>query len=65
MNNRQIDALIAERVMGWRHYKDDHNDGWYTDGSWRNADEWQPTTNIAAALEVAGRMSEQGVRCGG
>lgn len=54
---RELDALVAEKVMGW----DDSGDG-----EWRNEFDrpiesirlWRPSTDISAAWEVVEKMNE-------
>lgn len=66
MNPREIDALVAEKVMGWSRYHD---------GAWLTAEElpdhggfriisgsWSPSTDIAAAWQVVERMRFLGWR---
>lgn len=64
MTNREIDALIAEKVMGWRihprntaHYmhKDDDAIGYRVVAI---AGDWLPSTDISAAWQVAERLEE-------
>ena len=68
MTNRELDALVAEKVMGWRllQWIDEvaedetwqNDDGWYWDG--RGGDyqayEWEPTTNISDAWLVVEKL---------
>ncbi len=59
---REMDALVAERVMGWHenayHYWSDS--GWAvertTDTVQANAQVWSPSTDIAAAWEVVEKV---------
>ena len=62
MKPAEIDALVAERVMGWRQD---------TYGFWRDGpagaesfvhQEWSPSTSIADAWEVVERMAELNFR---
>lgn len=66
-----VDAIIAEKIMGWtlenydtyepattpEHYKDaSESDGWAWNGFDREAWQWQPTRNIKQAFEVLEKM---------
>lgn len=56
---RELDALVAEKVMGWRHWESSYAVGpkphWITpDGDSRV--EWSPSTDIAAAWEVVDKL---------
>jgi hypothetical protein len=44
-----MDAAIAELVMGWRRDENDHR---------RWPQEWHPSTDIAAAMNVVARLRE-------
>lgn len=56
---RELDALVAEKVMGWRadgigddgyFWKGAGSDGWHSDN-------WKPSTDIAAAWAVVEKMA--------
>jgi hypothetical protein len=56
MTNRELDALVAEKVMGWTWH--DTMLCWYpstpgaTLNDTRSKQDWQPSTDISAAWEV-------------
>ena len=65
----ETDALVAEKVMGWKHITHFNQspiaDGWigFWDGEWpqwvKRPDEdnvWQPSTDITAAWEVVEKL---------
>lgn len=67
LTGRELDAAVAERVMGWWLCDDD--------GTWRGSDgsaiggsgafqafeeEWSPSTDIAAAWLVVSAMADKG-----
>lgn len=57
---RVLDALVAEKVMGWT-LKGDTYARWVNDkdeymGPCENVDFWSPSTSIAAAWEVVERL---------
>jgi len=70
--HRKLDALVAEKVMGWvlvnyhdpdakPDYEDAaNNDGWVWDGRGGDAEahQWHPSTDIAEAWEVVEKMKE-------
>jgi hypothetical protein len=71
---REMDALVAERVMGWVRHPDSMYRHWcerQPDGTLRFLDQceplhtvrpWHPSTDIAAAWEVVEKLvSEQGL----
>lgn len=48
---RELDLLIALKVMGWEH--NSLGDAWIREGEpWVGCDEFQPSVDIAAAWEV-------------
>jgi len=59
---RELDALVAEKVMGWKKVK------WLGDYDWRDKDgeqpytvrAWNPSTDIVAAWQVVEKMEEIG-----
>lgn len=67
---RKLDALIAEKVMGWVPYESDLTEGWSTQAGelrvWATSFKednraellWRPSVNIAAALEVAEKIHD-------
>lgn len=59
---RDLDVLIAERVMGWRHDIDSFGVGWLdTHGAFRLDEEVPPySTDIAAAWAVVAHLQAQG-----
>lgn len=65
----EIDALVAEKVMGWKpddddgHAWEDADGDWKAhrkDGPWMDTGEviWSPSTDIAAAWEVVEKFSK-------
>jgi len=58
---RELDALVAEKVMGWKKVK------WLGDYDWRDKDgeqpytvrAWNPSTDIAAAWQVVEKIQER------
>lgn len=57
---RELDLLIALKVMGWEH--NSLGDAWIREGEpWVGCDEFQPSVDIAAAWEVVERLKELGV----
>jgi len=55
----KLDRLVAERVMGWEF--DLLRDAWFKDGEgeiW--AENWHPSTDIAAAWKVVKALREKG-----
>lgn len=54
---RQIDAEVAERVMGWRTHKVTEN-VWYmpNDQNSLHKDEWKPSEDIAFAMQVVEKL---------
>jgi hypothetical protein len=65
---RELDALVAERVMGWKHvgtspsgnksYDDEENDERYLVGMSNMFRCWSPSNDIAAAYEMESRIAE-------
>lgn len=67
----ELDALVAEKVMGWRWLHDGlgnmawyeglHDTGWGDGGdAGRNRRAWAPATDIAAAWQVVEKMRSDG-----
>jgi hypothetical protein len=71
MNDRELDAKVAEKIMGWtlRKYETGEKCGpskcrWYADDGWewygrdtdQEAHQWHPSTNIKDAWEVVEKM---------
>jgi len=61
----ELDALVAEKVMGWRkRYPNDPQLVWYwadATGLFERAKQtWRPSTSIAAAWDVVERMRQLG-----
>lgn len=58
MNNRELDALVAEKVMGWQNIR-----GSYRVGESRvyicEVSEWKPTEDITAAWQVVAGLSDK------
>ncbi|GAQ18012.1 hypothetical protein OPHB3_1951 [Oceanobacillus picturae] len=61
MNNRQIDQLVAEKVMGWRlknmsagNYWVGEHDG--LEGDWTLKQLWKPSERIDHAWEVVEKL---------
>lgn len=50
---REMDCLVAERVMGWRVQYSPYR---FPDGEYEDAGDFQPSTDIAAAWEVVEKM---------
>lgn len=68
MDDRALDALAAERIMGWRKI-DIESDRWGAGGlhysvdgdtHTHRVDRWSPTTNIAQAMELLMRIQRGG-----
>lgn len=61
---RELDALIAEKVMGWAPVHDGLNFRWADGGDYekrhRYVCDWSPSTDIAAAWQVVERMDSLG-----
>lgn len=59
---RELDALIAERVMGWRTHKIAEA-VWYmpSESNSITKEKWRPSTDIAAAMRVVEKMRERGI----
>lgn len=66
---RELDALVAEKVMGWRWLDLNHDinkgpivktPGWYGQGQSAVRTEFHPSTSIADAWEVVARLAETG-----
>jgi len=66
MDTREIDALIAEKVMGWKLSKQQISiEGWAD--VWRNEDgeimaydrEWKPTSEISDAWQVEEKIHSE------
>jgi hypothetical protein len=53
---RELDALVAEKVMGWTIYDDGIMDQGAKGRTW--ASEWHPSTDIAAAWEVVEKVQQ-------
>lgn len=50
----ELDALVAEKVMGWVHY-DSGKDDWWTDHAGNKIEpisDWEPSVDIVAAWDV-------------
>ncbi len=69
MTNEQLDALVAEKVMGWKQAADNLWPGrlWWVDNQgthlfYADGNTWTPTTGIAQAWQVVERMVELGWR---
>ncbi len=67
MTNEQLDALVAEKVMGWTFYRQRlHPNHTFLTQTWRTEhgsimpSMWTPTTEIAQAWEVVERMVKLG-----
>jgi hypothetical protein len=68
---RELDALIAEKVMGWRFMHDGlGNMRWYQDtvaidgygpNHWGGYRDFSPSTDIAAAWEIVKKMRARGI----
>lgn len=60
MTDRELDALVAEKVMGW-HKGAELSSAWFDSRHnfvhWK---EWCPTVDIKAAWEVVEKMREEG-----
>jgi hypothetical protein len=59
---REMDALIAEKVMGWvwAHSPEPYISGWYKKGSGGDfTQSFEPSTDISAAWEVVDKMDEK------
>lgn len=62
----ELDALVAETVMGWNYVHSDDCNGGYP--SWvtkagevcKEVDSWNPSTDIAAGMQVKDRMNNLG-----
>jgi hypothetical protein len=62
--DRELDALVAEKVMGWHEAQTTFNGLWWCvegDGSYfgrrqARVSEWHPSTNIADAWQVVEKM---------
>jgi hypothetical protein len=65
---RELDALVAERVMGWvltlspRSIAEADDEEWWSmpSGLVRHVDYWRPSTDIAAAWEVVEKLRDLG-----
>jgi len=67
---RELDALIAEKVMGWEFHA---NAGWYEPGMWETNTAcraapcgvrgWRPSTRIQDAWQVVEKLMEKGWSC--
>jgi len=55
MNLREIDRLVAEKVMGWEYVQD--TDKWW-DGDVLDIENFNPSTNIQDAWRVVEKMRE-------
>lgn len=68
---RELDALIAEKVMGWhREFVTDPSSNYsfwnYVDADGRGMytpEEWEPSTSISAAWEVVEKLQTLGIKC--
>ncbi|WP_313430061.1 BC1872 family protein [Siminovitchia terrae] len=61
---REIDRLVAEKVMGWRLDETNFIDYWVGEhdgqkGDWAIAHMWKPSTNIQDAWEVVEKINEE------
>ena len=59
---RELDALVAEKVMGWW-WGDDESPagaGWYEHDDPKRARDWSPSQNIADAWEVVEKLVADG-----
>lgn len=54
---REMDALVAEKVMGWREYDYKFYSSWeIAEGVFRRMSEFQPSIDIASAWEVVEKI---------
>lgn len=66
MNLREIDRLVATKVMGWKMLEIKHTDsgvigGFYDDGEKLiGVGEWSPTSDIRVAWQVVEKLSKDG-----
>lgn len=68
MDNRDIDKLVAEKVMGWKVKSIQTSERSWQD-AWRNEDEkimawyreWKPSTDISSAWQVFEWLEAHGV----
>lgn len=57
---RELDALVAEKVLGWsKGYEDDGTPYWAT-GDTAMSGDWPPSTDVAEAWEVVEDLVSQG-----
>lgn len=75
VEGRELDALIAEKVMGWfdyyPHFSTEHHfSGWFAEvpkdklGICMADEDWSPSTDIAAAWEVVEKVdADLDARC--
>ena len=62
-----IDALVAERVMGWTRRPDGGQRGWVRfpgDVAYFETADWSPMENIADAWSILGKLERQGIHVG-
>ncbi len=60
MTDRELDVLVAEKVMGW-HRGSILPSGWFDAEAFvRPADNWKPSTDIEAARLVVAKMAADG-----
>lgn len=57
---RELDALVAEKAMGWARNRGSGVGFTTPDGEYRSIDIWSPSTDIAAAWQVVGKLRERG-----
>jgi len=62
---RELDTLVAERVMGWSPPRKPDQYTWQAPSGWRGGVEQIPaySTSIAAAWEVVDKLAESGKLC--
>ena len=59
MDNRKIDQLIAEKIMGWNAEKRTATTYWAGEqGEWRIKHLWKPTENMEDAWDVVEKLRE-------
>jgi len=57
---RELDALVAEKVMLWRKRLYNGFEYWDGEGDKPLVDNWSPSTDMSAAGEVAEKLQKQG-----
>ncbi len=58
---RELDALVAEKVMGWS-FCDGHGGYWSKGGlSMGSVHAWSPSTDIGAAWQVVEKLERDGI----